>query len=55
MTPNIEILKIINNFKNIIEARNKVKDPEPPLRFLKLIEKPIPRPPTPTTVPRDQV
>ena len=34
-------------FKNILSKKEQSKEEEKPLRFLKLIEKPVPRPPTP--------
>ena len=34
--------------KGILDAKDKKEEPPKPLRFLQKIEKPIPRPPTPT-------
>ena len=41
--------------EGIIEERKKAQDEEKPLRFLQLIEKPIPRPPTPRIEVPDEV
>ncbi|NWU97021.1 CFA91 protein, partial [Upupa epops] len=34
--------------QELLEKKNKVKEPKKPLRFLEKVEKPVPRPPTPT-------
>ena len=33
--------------KNITSSKDKKEEEEKPLRFLKMVEKPVPRPPTP--------
>jgi hypothetical protein len=50
---NLILLKM--NIKGIIEERKKAHEEEKPLRFLQLIEKPIPRPPTPRIEVPDEV
>ncbi|KFP90992.1 Protein MAATS1, partial [Apaloderma vittatum] len=41
-------LELAQVHQALLEKKNKVKEPKKPLRFLKKVEKPVPRPPTPT-------